>query len=96
MRKDVLYLKLAKPLLKLDNYLMNKHVKALRKNQEKENQCPIPPFPHLPPCACSEKCPAAVRGTLFHRNRTSAFLTIPIEANVHALASVTAASIAAG
>ena len=60
------------------------------------NQFPIPPFPHLPPCACSEKCPAAVRGTLFHRNRTSAFLTIPIEANVHALASVTAASIAAG
>ena len=57
---------------------------------------PIPPFPHLPPCACSEKCPAAFRGTLFHRNRTSAFLTIPIEANVHALASVTAASIAAG
>ena len=36
MRKDVLYLNLAKPLLKLGNYLFNKHVIALRKRQEKE------------------------------------------------------------
>tara|TARA_R110001592_G_scaffold38378_2_gene126591 strand:- start:318 stop:443 length:126 start_codon:yes stop_codon:yes gene_type:complete len=38
MRKDVLYLKLAKPFLRIGNYLMNKHVKALRKNQEKEGK----------------------------------------------------------
>ncbi len=36
MRKDELYLNLAKPLLKLGNYLMNKHVKALRERQLKE------------------------------------------------------------
>ena len=36
MRKDKLYLSLAKPLLKLGNYLFNKHVKALRRRQEKE------------------------------------------------------------
>jgi hypothetical protein len=36
MRKDELYLNLAKPLLKLGNYLFNKHVKALREKQEKE------------------------------------------------------------
>ena len=36
MRKDVLYLNLAKPLLKLGNYLFNKYVIALRKRQEKE------------------------------------------------------------
>jgi len=36
MRKDVLYLKLAKPFLRIGNYLMNKHVKALREKQEKE------------------------------------------------------------
>jgi hypothetical protein len=36
MRKEELYLKLAKPLLKLGNYLFNKHVIALRKRQEKE------------------------------------------------------------
>tara|TARA_B100000902_G_C27152844_1_gene834663 strand:+ start:493 stop:618 length:126 start_codon:yes stop_codon:yes gene_type:complete len=36
MRKEELYLNLAKPLLKLGNYLFNKHVIALRKRQEKE------------------------------------------------------------
>ena len=38
MRKDVLYLNLAKPQLKLGNYLLIKHVKALRKRQEKEGK----------------------------------------------------------
>ena len=38
MRKDVLYLNLAKPLLKLGNYLFNKHVKALRKRQKEEGK----------------------------------------------------------
>ena len=38
MRKNVLYLKLAKPFLKIGNYLMNKHVMALRKKQEKEGK----------------------------------------------------------
>ena len=38
MRKDKLYLNLAKPLLKLGNYLFNKHVKALRENQKKEGK----------------------------------------------------------
>jgi len=36
MRKDELYLKLAKPFLRIGNYLMNKHVKALRERQLKE------------------------------------------------------------
>jgi len=36
MKKEELYLNLAKPLLKLGNYLFNKHVIALRKRQEKE------------------------------------------------------------
>ena len=36
MKKDELYLRLAKPLLKLGNYLFNKHVITLRKKQEKE------------------------------------------------------------
>jgi len=36
MSKSVLYLNLAKPILKLGNYLFNKHVKALREKQEKE------------------------------------------------------------
>ncbi len=36
MRKDELYLKLAKPFLRIGNYLMNKHVKALRKRQLKD------------------------------------------------------------
>jgi len=36
MRKDVLYLKLAKPFLRIGNYLMNKHVKALRERQQKD------------------------------------------------------------
>ncbi len=38
MRKDVLYLKLAKPFLRIGNYLMNKHVKALRERQKKEGK----------------------------------------------------------
>ena len=36
MRKDKLYLTLAKPFLRIGNYLMNKHVKALRERQEKD------------------------------------------------------------
>jgi len=31
-----IYLTLAKPFLRIGNHLMNKHVKALRKRQEKE------------------------------------------------------------
>jgi len=38
MRKDVFYLKLAKPFLRIGNYLMNKHVKALRERQKKEGK----------------------------------------------------------
>ncbi len=36
MRKDVFYLKLAKPFLRIGNYLMNRHVKALRERQKNE------------------------------------------------------------
>jgi hypothetical protein len=36
MRKYELYLKLAKPFLKVGNYLHNKHVKELRKWQESQ------------------------------------------------------------
>jgi hypothetical protein len=36
MRKDKLYLTLAKPFLRIGNYLMNKHVKALREKQLKD------------------------------------------------------------
>ena len=36
MSKSVLYLNLAKPLLKLGNYLFNKHVKALREKQRSD------------------------------------------------------------
>ena len=36
MRKDELYLKLAKPFLRIGNYLMNRHVKALRERQKNE------------------------------------------------------------
>ena len=45
---------------------------------------------------CSEKCPAAFRSSLSHRNRTSAFAATPVGTSVHALASVIAVSIAAG
>tara|TARA_E500000081_G_C6118496_1_gene346525 strand:- start:1156 stop:1281 length:126 start_codon:yes stop_codon:yes gene_type:complete len=38
MRKYELYLKLAKPFQKVGNYLMNKHVKALREIQKKEGK----------------------------------------------------------
>ena len=36
MRKEELYLRLAKPFLNIGNYLMRKHVMALRKRQAKE------------------------------------------------------------
>ena len=38
MKKEELYLKLAKPFLKIGNYLMNKHVKALREKQKEEGK----------------------------------------------------------
>jgi hypothetical protein len=36
MRKEELYLKLAKPFMRIGSYLYNLHVKALRKRQAKE------------------------------------------------------------
>jgi len=57
---------------------------------------PTPPLSCTPPRTCSEKCPAILRSSIFHRIRTSAFAAIPIGTNVHALASVIAVSIAAG
>ena len=36
MRKEIIYLAFAKPLLRIGNYLMTKHVKALRQRQKKE------------------------------------------------------------
>jgi hypothetical protein len=36
MRKEELYLKLAKPFLRIGNYLMRKHVKALRRDKQKK------------------------------------------------------------
>jgi len=36
MKKEELYLKLAKPFLRIGNYLMNKHVKTLREKQKKD------------------------------------------------------------
>ena len=36
MKKEELYLKLAKPFLNIGNYLMRKHVMTLRKRQAKE------------------------------------------------------------
>ena len=38
MKKEKLYLKLAKPFLKIGNYLMNKHIKALREKQKEEGK----------------------------------------------------------
>jgi len=38
MRKEKLYLLLAKPFLRIGNYLMDKHVKTLRQRQEKEGR----------------------------------------------------------
>ena len=52
-------------------------------------------LPHLHEHA-PKKCPTVSRSTLFHRNRTSAFVTTPVEANVHALASSIVALIVAG
>ena len=62
---------------------------------ENKNRVPNPLFFSQASTRMLKKCPTAFRSTLFHRNRTSAFVTTPVGANVYVLTTVIAASIAA-